>query len=284
MAALLSLARAASQLARAAPLIERAAPLLLATPELREHSEPIGRLAGDIALRNISFRYTENGPLVVDNLSLDIPAGSFVAFVGPSGSGKSTVLRLLLGFETPQGGEVLYDGLSSDRIDPRSLRSQIGVVLQNGQIFSGSILDNILGPAGLGIEHAWAAARMVGLDSDIEAMPMGMHTVLLDGGSGISGGQRQRILIARALVHRPRILLFDEATSALDNRTQAIVTETLTRLSITRIVIAHRLSTIEDVDTVFVVDRGRLVQQGGFRELLEQPGPFYELARRQIAE
>ena len=282
MAALLAVARALSQVSQTTPLIERALPLLETVPDAPPDAEPVGRLDGHVALRGVSFRYTPDGPLVLDSLSLEVPAGSFAAFVGPSGSGKSTVLRLLLGFETPSTGEVMFDGRTAERLDPVGLRKQIGVVLQNGQIYSGSILENILGPAAHNVDDAWAAARMVGLDGDIEAMPMGMHTHLMDGGGTISGGQRQRILIARALAHRPRILLFDEATSALDNRTQAIVTETLTRLSITRVVIAHRLSTIADVDTVFVIDRGRLVQRGGYRELLEQPGPFADLARRQM--
>lgn len=282
LAALMLLARAASDVAQAEPLVERARPLLETPTETAEDAEPVGRLEGAIGLRGVTFGYAADIPLVVDDVSLDIPTGSMVAFVGPSGSGKSTILRLLLGFERPMRGEVLFDGRAAERLDPVGLRRQIGVVLQNGRIFSGSILQNILGPARLDISEVWAAARMVGLERDIEDMPMGMHTVLLDGGSAISGGQRQRILIARALIHRPRILLFDEATSALDNRTQAIVTETLARMSITRVVIAHRLTTIEDVDRIFVMERGRLVQQGTYRELLDTPGLFRELAKRQM--
>lgn len=284
LAALIELSRATMTVVLAQPLIERARPLLETAIETRPDAEPPGRLDGAISLRNVSFRYAPQGPLILDDVSLDIPAGTFVAFVGASGSGKSTIFRALLGFETPDSGQILFDGRAAERLDPTALRRQIGVVLQNGRISSGSVLENILGPSPLALRDAWAAARMAGLDADIEAMPMGMQTVLLDGGGTLSGGQRQRLLIARALVHRPRILLFDEATSALDNRTQAIVTDTLARLAITRVVIAHRLSTIEGVDRVFVLDRGRIVQAGGVAELLERDGAFADLARRQMVD
>jgi len=156
-------------------------------------------------------------------------------------------------------------------------------VLQSGRLLSGDIFTNIVGSVAATLEEAWEAARMAGLAEDIEAMPMGMHTVVNDGGGTLSGGQRQRLLIARAIVNKPRILLFDEATSALDNRTQAIVSKSLESLRATRVVVAHRLSTIINASRIFVLERGRLVQTGSYAELMEQKGPFAELAKRQIA-
>ncbi|WP_114392637.1 NHLP bacteriocin export ABC transporter permease/ATPase subunit [Oleisolibacter albus] len=284
MAAIVGLGKASSGLTMALPLIERAKPLLEAVPEGTAESEPPGLLQGGVALRQVRFRYGSDSPAVLDGLDLEIEPGQFVALVGPSGSGKSTILRLLLGFDRPETGEVLFDGRTASRLDMAAVRRQIGVVLQNGRISAGSLSSNILGPSGLRLEDAWAAARMVGLDRDIEEMPMGMHTVLMEGGGTLSGGQRQRLLIARALVHRPRLLLLDEATSALDNRTQAIVTETLSKLSVTRIVIAHRLSTIQGVDRIFVIEKGRLVQSGRYEALIDSPGPFATLAQRQLVQ
>lgn len=214
-------------------------------------------------------------------ISFSVQKGEFVSVVGPSGSGKSTLLRLLLGFEMPDRGDVLFDGRSTADLDMAAVRRQIGVVLQNGRLQPGSLLTNIGAGRTIGLEDAWHAARLAGLEVDIRDMPMGMHTVITDGGSTLSGGQRQRLMIARALGNKPRILLLDEATSALDNQTQSIVTETVAGLGLTRVVIAHRLSTIERVDRVLVIDRGRLVQSGRFEELMNTPGLFQDLARRQ---
>jgi ABC-type bacteriocin/lantibiotic exporter with double-glycine peptidase domain len=219
---------------------------------------------------------------VLQGLSFSIRPGEFVAIVGPSGCGKSTVLRLMLAYETPQAGEILFDGTSLATLDAVSVRRQIGVVLQNGRVQPGNLIENIGGGRPIALEDAWHAARLAGLEADIRALPMGMHTMLTDGGGTLSGGQRQRLMIARALARRPRILLLDEATSALDNRTQSIVTEAVAGLGLTRIVIAHRLSTIEKVDRVLVLDGGRLVQSGGFDELSARPGLFQDLARRQL--
>jgi ABC-type bacteriocin/lantibiotic exporter with double-glycine peptidase domain len=249
---------------------------------MADQADSPGRLEGRIELRRVGFRYADDAPMVISDLTLTIEPGAFVAVVGPSGSGKSTLIRLLLGFERPQTGGIYFDGRSAERLNLGAVRRQIGVVLQHGRITAGSLYQNILGDAPLGLDDAWRAARLVGLDQDIEAMPMGMHTVLNDGGGMLSGGQRQRVLIARALVHRPRILLLDEATSALDNRTQAVVTDTLAKLSVTRVVIAHRLSTIRQVDHIFVLDGGRLVEQGGYQDLIERNGAFTALARRQL--
>ena len=233
-------------------------------------------------MSHISFRYAEGSRPVLDDVSLEIEPGMFAAVVGPSGSGKSTLLRLLLGFETAESGDILYDGQSLGTLDLPSLRRQIGVVLQHGSIATGSIFENMINGLPYTLDDAWAAARLVGLEADIEAMPMGMHTLLLEGSTTLSGGQRQRLIIARALLGRPRLLFFDEATSALDNRSQAVVTQSLERLRTTRIVVAHRLSTVERADRIFVLDGGRLVESGTFAELVAGDGLFSRMARRQI--
>jgi len=265
------------------PLFEQARPILETLPEVDTAKADPGVLTGAVDLERVVFRYSEDGPPIVRDLTIRIKPGEFVAFVGPSGSGKSTLLRLLLGFETPESGAVYYDGREMAGLDAQAVRRQIGVVLQNGRLMSGDIFTNIMGSTPGTQEDAWEAARMAGFDEDVRAMPMGMHTVVSEGGGTLSGGQRQRLMIARAIVQRPRILFFDEATSALDNRTQAIVTESLDRLSATRIVVAHRLSTILHADRIFVIEAGRLVQSGTYDELIAQEGLFAELARRQIA-
>lgn len=284
MAAVSAFGHSISAMSIAIPLIERARPILETTPENRIAADDPGILTGRIDLCKVSFAYAEGLPLVLNEVDLRIDAGEYIALVGASGSGKSTIMRLLLGFEQADAGEILFDGKSASRLDAARLRAQFGVVLQNGRISAGSIYQNIVGPAALDFSYAWSAARMAGLDREILEMPMGMHTPLLDGGGTLSGGQRQRLLIARALVHRPRILLFDEATSALDNRTQAIVTQTLADLNITRMVIAHRLSTIASVDRIFVMEQGRVVESGHYNELISAGGPFAALARRQLSE
>ncbi|WP_256863310.1 ATP-binding cassette domain-containing protein [Microbispora sp. GKU 823] len=216
-------------------------------------------------------------------MDLSVEPGEFVAIVGPTGSGKSTILRLLLGFESPSSGTVLHDGQDLGELDIGAVRRQCGVVLQNSALLAGDIKANIIGSTDHTVDDAWDAAGMAGIADDIANMPMGMHTVLSEGTNTLSGGQRQRIMIARALVSHPRIVLFDEATSALDNPTQKIVTESTRQLNATRIVIAHRLSTIRDADKIVVLDRGRIVQQGKYHELLEDAeGLFARLARRQI--
>ena len=249
---------------------------------MRPHKVRSLRPRGAIEASRLRFRYKEDLPIVLNDVSFTINPGEFVAFVGHSGSGKPTLFRLLLGFEKPESGFIHFDGLDLDDIDPQALRRQMGVVLQNGRITDGDIFTNIIGTAPLSIDDAWEAARAAGLDKDIEAMPMGMHTVISEGGGGLSGGQRQRLLIARAIVHRPRILLFDEATSALDNQTQSTVSRSLEQLNATRIVIAHRLSTILHADRIFVFDQGGIVQQGTYDELMAQEGLFRDLAQRQI--
>jgi ABC-type bacteriocin/lantibiotic exporter with double-glycine peptidase domain len=265
------------------PMFEQLTPILRAVPEIDLDKSDPGELTGDIEVQHLSFRYKADGPLVLDDVSLHVAPGEFVAIVGPSGSGKSSLLRLLLRFETPESGAVYYDGQDLAGLDVQSVRRQIGVVLQNGQLMTGAIHTNILGSTGGNIEDAWAAAKIAGLDEDINQMPMGMHTVVSQGATTFSGGQRQRLLIARAVVNRPRLLLFDEATSALDSRTQEKVSQSLERMQATRVVIAHRLSTIVNADRIFVLVGGKLVQNGTYHALLNQPGPFADLARRQLA-
>ena len=265
------------------PLYEQIKPVLQEVPEVGGGSTAPGVLSGAIEVAHLSFRYTEDGPPVLDDVSFEVRPGEFVAIVGASGCGKSTLLRLLIGFDRPTSGSVRFDGQELAALDRTAVRRQCGVVLQNAQPFTGSILDCICGAETFSPEEAWEAAEMAGLAEDIKLMPMGMHTVLSDGGGTVSGGQRQRLMIAQALIRRPRILFFDEATSALDNRTQRIVTESTRALRATRIVIAHRLSTVMDADRVLVMSEGRVVQQGAPASLLAEVGsPFHELVRRQI--
>lgn len=264
-------------------LYERAKPILEEIPESSEHSTDPGELGGEIELNSISFRYNEDQPLVLKDISLKIKSGEMVAFIGPSGSGKSTIMRILLGFEEPELGSVYYDGNAFDSMNKDLVRQQIGVVLQNGALMSGSIYKNIVGNSELSLDEAWEAARMAGMEEDIKQMPMEMHTMVSEGAGTFSGGQKQRLMIARAIAHKPRLLFMDEATSALDNRTQNIVSESLDNLQATRIVIAHRLSTIINADRIYVMDKGTIVESGTYKELIGQKGLFSKLARRQIA-
>ena len=265
------------------PLYERARPILLTPPEFHRDKREPGDLRGEIEIDHVSFRYHEDSPVVLDDVSIHIRPGEFVAFVGPSGAGKSTILRLLLGFETPTTGSIYYDHEDLAGLDRQAVRSQIGVVLQNSQLTPGTLLENIRGSSVLTLEDAWEAARLSGLDRDIREMPMGMYTLITEGESTLSGGQKQRLLIARAIVSKPKILLFDEATSALDNVTQAKVAESLQGLKATRVVVAHRLSTVIHADRICVIDRGRVVQQGSYHDLMKEPGLFADLAKRQLA-
>jgi ATP-binding cassette subfamily C protein len=264
------------------PAYERARPIFHTLPEVTEAMASPGKLTGAIEISHITFRYKEDTPAVLHDVSLAIRAGQFVAIVGASGSGKSTLLRLLLGFDKPESGAIYYDGQDLAGVDVQEVRRQMGVVLQTSRPVSGSIFQNIVGSAPLTVENAWEAARLAGIEQDIRQMPMGLHTQISDGGGGISGGQRQRLMIARAIAGRPRILLFDEATSALDNQTQAIVSRSLESLRATRVVIAHRLSTIMHADCIYVLDKGKIVQSGTYQELIEQEGIFSDLARRQM--
>lgn len=267
----------------ALPLFEQIRPVLDATPEVRAASTRPGPLSGAIEARRLSFRYSDDGPLVLDDVSFEVRPGEFVAVVGPSGCGKSTLLRLLIGFDRPVSGSVLYDGQDLAALDQSAVRRQCGVVLQHAQPFTGSVLDVISGTEPYTPEEAMAAAEMAGLAEDIRRMPMGLHT-LVSGSGAVSGGQRQRLMIAQALIRRPRILFFDEATSALDNETQRTVIESTKALEATRVVIAHRLSTVLDADRVVVMEGGKVVQQGPPAQLLaDTGGRLHELVRRQLA-
>lgn len=266
----------------ALPMFEEIRPVLDATPEVRVASTRPAELSGAMEAKKLSFRYTEDGPLVLDDVSFAIRPGEFVAVVGPSGCGKSTLLRLLIGFDKPVSGSVLYDGQDLAALDQSAVRRQCGVVLQHAQPFTGSILDVICGTEPYTPEEAMAAAEMAGLAEDIKRMPMGLHTIV-SGSGAVSGGQRQRLMIAQALIRRPRILFFDEATSALDNETQRTVIESTRALNATRVVIAHRLSTVMDADRVIVMEDGRVAQQGSPAQLLaDTGGRLHELVLRQM--
>ena len=272
----------AMQLFGAIPQIENVRPILDEEPEITEDKQDAEVLSGAIEARHLTFGYNDTRDILKD-VSFKIVAGETVAIVGPSGCGKSTLLRVLLGFEKPKQGAVYYDGQDLDALSVGSVRSQMGVVLQSGQLMAGDILTNIIGTKKLTEEDAWEAAEQAGIADDIRSMPMGMRTLISEGAGNISGGQRQRLMIARAIVGRPAILVFDEATSALDNRSQSIVTESLAKMHSTRIIVAHRLSTIQDADHILVLDAGQIVEDGSYDELMEKDGLFAQLVRRQVA-
>lgn len=281
--AFLSLADTTLTIAGIRPVFQMIRPILETIPEISDGKQVITKISGSVELNNVSFKYSENMPLILDNLSLKIRAGQYVAVVGKTGCGKSTLIRLLLGFETPARGAVYYDGKDLSSIDQRSLRRRIGTVLQNGKLFQGTIFSNITITAPwLTLDDAWEAAEMAGIAEDIRAMPMGMHTMITEGNGGLSGGQRQRLLIARAIAAKPKILIFDEATSALDNLTQKLVSESLEKLKCTRIVIAHRLSTIIQCDRIVMLEDGRIVEDGTFSELTAKCGAFARLVEQQL--
>jgi len=265
------------------PLYNNLKPIVQTLPEIVETKEHPGDLSGDIEVSHVFFKYNPEGPYILKDISLKIDPGEFVAIVGESGSGKSTLFRILLGFERPEKGKIFYDGKDLEMLDVLELRKQLGVVLQNAKLLQGTIFDNIVGSGNYTINDAWEAAKMAGCYEDIQNMPMKMHTMVPAGGGNLSGGQRQRIIIARALIKKPRIIFFDEATSALDNKTQAIVTESLENMKITRVVIAHRISTIINADRIYCLDKGVIVESGTYEELMANKGFFYKLAKRQIA-
>lgn len=265
------------------PHIENLRPILEELPESDDDKMDADLLTGEVSVSHLSFAYTADGPDILKDLNFTIKPGTTVAIVGRSGCGKSTLVRLLLGFEQPKTGSVTYDGQNLVALSLPSVRSQMGIVLQNGQLMTGDIYTNIIGTSNLTQREAWQAAEAAGVAEDIRRMPMGMQTIISEGSSNISGGQKQRILIARALAGNPRFIIFDEATSALDNRTQAIVTRSLEALHATRIVVAHRLSTIRGADRILVMDAGKIVEDGSFDELVAQNGLFAALVRRQVA-
>ena len=282
MGAFSTLAGTAMTAAQIRPILEMAEPFLKAEPEIQEKKEIVTNLNGAVELSHVSFRYDEDSPYILNDLSLKIKPGEYVAIVGRTGCGKSTLMRLLLGFEKPEKGAVYYDGKDIERLDLGSLRRRIGTVMQQSGLFQGDIYSNIvLTSPGLPVEEAWDAAEKAGIADDIRAMPMGMYTMVSEGGGGISGGQKQRLMIARAIAPKPKILFFDEATSALDNKTQKQVSEALDAMGCTRVVIAHRLSTIRHCDRILVLEGGRIIEDGSYDELLEKGGYFADLVSRQ---
>ena len=277
-----SLSATALSAARIKPSLEMAEPFLKTEPETSENKEIITKISGGIEMDHISFRYDEGRPLVIDDMSLKIRPGEYVAIVGKTGCGKSTLMRLLLGFEKPEKGSVRFDGKDINSLDLPSLRKKIGTVMQDAGLFQGDIYSNIVITAPeLTLDDAWEAAEKAGIADDIRAMPMGMNTIIAEGQGGISGGQRQRLMIARAIAPKPKLLMFDEATSALDNKTQKQVSEALDAMGCTRIVIAHRLSTIKHCDRILVLDGGHIIEDGTYDELIAKNGYFAELVERQ---
>lgn len=277
-----SMVAASLMIAQLTPMMSMIEPVLTTVPEISEDKKILSRLSGSIELNNVCFRYNENMPYIINNLSLKIHSGEYIAIVGRTGCGKSTLLRLLLGFEKPEKGAVYYDGTDLSTVDLKSLRRMIGTVMQDGQLFQGDIYSNIVitSPM-LTIDDAWKAAELAGIADDIRAMPTGMHTLITEGAGGISGGQRQRLMIARAIAPKPQILMFDEATSALDNITQKKVAESLAALKCTRIVIAHRLSTVQNCDRILVLDGGKIIEEGNYETLMSKNAFFASLVERQ---
>lgn len=281
-AAFVSLTQVVSVFSTIQPIYEMAKPVLEAEPETNQGKIKLDAINGNIKLNNVSFKYNESSPLVVNNMSLDIKEGEYVAIVGKTGCGKSTLVRLLLGFEKPIEGEVLFDDINIEDVDLTSLRRHIGTVMQNGTLFHADIYSNIIiSSPDVKEEDVWRAAEIANIASDIREMPMGMKTVISEGQGGISGGQKQRIMIARAIVHKPKVLIFDEATSALDNKTQKSISESINKLNCTRIVIAHRLSTIKSADRIIMLEDGKIIEEGKYDDLIALNGKFAELVERQ---
>ncbi len=282
MGAFTMISTIALQLSEVKPMLEMVKPFLAAEPETADNKEMVTSISGSIELNNVFFRYAENAPYIVNDMSLKIRAGEYIAIVGKTGCGKSTLMRLLLGFEKPERGAIYYDNKDMNSLDLCSLRRKIGAVTQNGGLFQGDIFSNIVISAPeLTLNDAWEAAEIAGIAEDIRNMPMGMQTMVSEGQGGISGGQKQRLMIARAIAPKPKLLMFDEATSALDNRTQKQVSEALDRMGCTRIVIAHRLSTIKNCDRILVLDQGKIIEDGNYEELIQKGGFFAELVERQ---
>ena len=267
------------------PQLDIVEPILKAVPETSGNKTIITKLSGNIEIQNLTFRYNEETDNVLDGINLKIRAGQYVAIVGKTGCGKSTLVRLLLGFEKPNKGAIYYDGRDISKFDLTSLRRKIGTVMQGSKLFVGDIYSNIvISSPGLTYEDAWEAAEIAGISDDIKNMPMNMHTIITEGSGSISGGQKQRLMIARAVAPKPKILILDESTSALDNITQKHVTDALGGLKCTRIVIAHRLSTIKDCDRIYVLEGGKITEEGTFDELYNNKGSFYALVKRQMID
>ena len=282
MGAFIELSSLALSAAEIKPILEMAEPFLNAEPETAENKEAVTSISGGVMMDHVSFRYSDDTPYILKDISLRIKPGEYVAIVGKTGCGKSTLMRLLLGFEKPETGAIYFDGKDLNSLDPRTLRRKIGTVMQSSGLFQGDIYSNIvITDPELTLDDAWEAAEKAGIADDIRRMPMGMYTIISEGQGGISGGQRQRIMIARAIAPKPKLLMFDEATSALDNKTQKQVSDALDKMGCTRIVIAHRLSTIRHCDRILVLDGGHIIEDGSYEELIAEGGFFAELVERQ---
>ena len=276
--AVIGFTKSVGYLAQIRPNYHMVAPILKAEPEMAEDARGVDGLDGSVIIDNVSFRYEEKQPYVLHHLSLSIRPREYVAIVGKSGCGKSTLVRLLLGFERPEHGSVIYGRHNVQKVDLRSLRQHIGLVMQHGRLFRDDILSNItISTPNATLDDAWRAAELACIADDIRKMPMGMHTMVSEGTGGLSGGQRQRLLIARAVCGGRKVLVFDEATSALDNLTQSRVSEALDKLDCTRIVIAHRLSTVRHCDRILVLDGGQIAEEGTYEELIARGGLFANL-------
>lgn len=265
------------------PVIRRLKPILEEVPEAYSGNTKIENLTGAIEVSHLSYSYSTNSKLILNDISFNVSPGEYVGIVGSTGCGKSTLLNLLLGFFKPTNGKIFYDNTDLEELDKLDLRKNFGVVLQDGAIVADSIINNItIAKPDSTLSEVNDVIKQVGLTDDIKKMPMGLETVLSEGSGQISGGQKQRVLIARALIGKPKILFFDEATSSLDNNTQKQISDNLAKMNITRIVIAHRLSTIMNCDKIMVINDGKIIEKGTYEELIDNKKHFYELARKQI--
>jgi subfamily B ATP-binding cassette protein HlyB/CyaB len=265
--------------------VARLGDILNSSRELAQRSaSSLPQMQGAIRFEQVTFRYRLDGPAVLSDVSLDIPAGHMIGIVGPSGSGKSTIARLIQRLYTPDTGRVLIDGVDLAMVDVTWLRRQIGVVLQQNVLFNCSVRENIaLADPGIPMGRVIAAAQLAGAHEFILELPQAYDTIIGERGASLSGGQCQRIAIARALLANPRILIFDEATSALDYESERIIQENMRRIATGRtlIVIAHRLSTVRGADRIMTIDRGRLVEDGTHEDLLRRGGRYAQLHRIQ---
>lgn len=279
--AVLALVSTFSSVMEIFPLYERIKPILDALPEPRQSGINLMELDGKIDLVNISFRYSLETPVVFKGLSLSVKPGELVAFVGSSGQGKSSLFRLLLGIEEPQSGKIYYSDMDLSNLNINCIRKLTGVVLQDSVLFSGSILENIVGHSkNYDIEEVKYLIEKMCFKEELMRMPMGLETILTEQGRTLSNGQRQRLLLARALFKKPKLLLLDEATSSLDNLTQEKIYQYLTTLNTTCLYISHRPSSLRFASKIFLIDNGVVVQSGSFEELIRDSAIFKELVSR----
>lgn len=256
---------------------------------LKGEAQPVGTglvppvLSGEISCQNLSCRHGNASRLAIDNVSFDVAAGDHIGITGPSGAGKSTLIKALLGLIECEEGGVRFDGMDMSVLDAQAIRQQIGIVGQSGQLFPGTLFENIAAGAPISNEKTILAAKKAGFGPDIEALPLGLNTPVGETECGFSGGQVQRILLARAFACKPKILILDEATSALDAELQDHVDWAIDEMNATVISIAHRLETLRNCDRILVLDGGRLVEQGSYHELVENDGLFGSLIRAEVA-